>query len=108
MNHIENALITAGGDVVHHFCGGVYAKETHIPAGTVLGQHAHEFDHMSILASGRALVTIGEQSMPVHAPCALRVAAGKRHSVEAVTDVVWYCIWPEDAPDLKGDGHALG
>lgn len=103
MNQIENALITVGGDVVHHFCGGVYAKETHIPAGTTLGQHAHAFDHMSILASGKALVTIGQQIVPLHAPCALRVEAGKTHSVEAVTDVVWFCIWPENAPDLKGD-----
>ena len=46
----------AGGKIEHHFGGGVYAKETIIPAGVMLQQHAHTYDHLSILASGKASV----------------------------------------------------
>ena len=39
-------------EIQHHFGGGVYAKETFIPAGKWLVQHIHKFDHLSVLAQG--------------------------------------------------------
>lgn len=103
MNVIENALISVGGDVVHHFCGGVYAKETHIPAGTELGQHAHAWDHLSILAQGSVAVRKGIGVARFDAPAVIQIVAGVEHSVLALTDAVWLCVWREDAPDLKGE-----
>lgn len=104
MNQIENALITVGGDVVHHFVGGVYAKETHIPAGTQLGQHKHDHDHLSILAKGTVVVGVNGQAGTFSAPCAIRIAAGTEHHVLALTDAVWFCIWPEALKE-SGGGH---
>ena len=76
----------------HYFSSGVYAKETRISAGQVLVQHAHKYDHISILAEGQVeLLVDGEKSI-VHAPALLTIEANKHHGVKALTDVVWYCI----------------
>ena len=63
-------------------------KETLIPAGFKLTQHKHKFDHLSLLARGRALVN-GDA---YYGPVALVIAAGVEHEVVALTDCVWYCI----------------
>ena len=83
----------------HHFGAGVYAKETLIPAGHVLVQHKHKFDHLSILASGSIeLMTDGERKI-VHAPACLTIEANKHHGVKSITDVVWYCIHATECTD---------
>ena len=85
--------------IYHHFSAGVYAKETRIPAGQVLVQHKHNFDHLSILASGSIeLVVDGEKSV-IHAPACLTIAANKHHGVKSLTDVVWYCVHATDCTD---------
>ena len=85
--------------IKHHFSAGVYAKETHIPAGHVLVQHKHKFDHLSILASGSIeLMVDGERSV-VHAPACLTIAANKHHGVKSLTDVVWYCVHATECVD---------
>ena len=95
-------------DLQHHFGGGVYAKETHIPAGVMLSQHIHPFDHLSILASGRAVVQDGEISQEVAGPACLTIRAGVSHSVTAVTDVVWFCVHATDDTDPQTvDGSIL-
>ena len=84
----------------HHFSAGVYAKETLIPAGHVLVQHKHKFDHLSILASGSIeLMTDGERKI-VHAPACLTIEANKHHGVKSITDVVWYCIHATECTDI--------
>ena len=83
----------------HHFSAGVYAKETLIPAGHVLVQHKHKFDHLSILASGSIeLMTDGERKI-VHAPACLTIEANKHHGVKSLTDVVWYCVHATECTD---------
>ena len=57
----------------HHFSAGVYAKETRIPAGYVLVQHKHKFDHLSILASGSIELMVDGVRSEVHAPACLTI-----------------------------------
>jgi quercetin dioxygenase-like cupin family protein len=83
----------------HHFSAGVYAKETRIPAGYVLVQHAHKHDHLSILASGSVELAVDGVKSIVHAPACLTIAAGKHHGIKSITDVVWYCIHATDCTD---------
>jgi len=88
-------------EINHHFGGGVYAKETIIPAGSMLVQHTHKHDHLSVLAKGSIeLVVDGEKSV-IHAPVCLTIAAGKHHGVKSLTDVVWYCIHATDCTDTE-------
>jgi len=83
----------------HHFSAGVYAKETRIPAGYVLVQHAHKHDHLSILASGSVELSVDGEKSVVYAPACLTIAAGKHHGIKSITDVVWYCVHATDCTD---------
>ncbi len=86
-------------EVRHHFGGGVYAKETLIPADKWLVQHMHKFDHLSVLAQGSIELIVDGQKSVVHAPACLTLEAGKHHGVRSLTDVVWYCIHATDCTD---------
>lgn len=85
--------------IEHHFLGGVYAKETHLPAGSVGVQHAHEYDHCSILSSGSAMVGDGVEFRTYSAPAHIVIKAGVQHEVRALTDCVWWCIHATDETD---------
>lgn len=97
-----------GVAVVHHFVGGLYCKETRIPAGVKLSQHVHAFDHLSALAQGRVRLTVDGQSSEISAPAFLTIAAGKVHEVEALTDTVWGCLHATDCTDPEQvDQHLI-
>ncbi len=99
----------AGVDLKHHFSSGVYAKETRIPAGLRLKQHAHPFDHMSILASGTVRVRADGWVESFRGPAVLEMKAGVVHEVEAVTDATWFCLHATDETDPdKVDQRILG
>lgn len=83
----------------HHFGGGVYAKETRISAGLILVQHKHDYDHLSVLASGTVEMLVDGVRSKVTGPACLTIEAGKHHGVKALTDVVWYCIHATDCTD---------
>jgi mannose-6-phosphate isomerase-like protein (cupin superfamily) len=83
----------------HHFGGGVYAKETFIPAGKWLVQHTHKFDHLSVLAQGSIELIVDGTVSVVHAPTCLTIQANKHHGVRSLTDVVWYCIHATNCAD---------
>ena len=85
--------------IQHYFSSGVYAKETRIPAGFVLVQHAHKHNHLSILASGSVELVVDGVKSVVHAPSCLTIAAGKHHGIKSLTDVVWYCVHATDCTD---------
>ena len=85
--------------IQHHFSSGVYAKETRIPAGFVLVQHAHKHDHLSILASGSVELVVDGVKSVVNAPSCLTIAAEKHHGIKSLTDVVWYCVHATDCTD---------
>ena len=90
---LESALIE------HHLAGGVYIKATRIPAGMVLVQHKHLYDHLSILASGSILIDVnGEQSVLL-APQVLTIKAGAHHGIKALEDTIWYCVHASDVAD---------
>ena len=95
----EQVMQHLGIGIHHIFGGGVYAKETRIPAGQVLVQHKHKYDHLSILASGSIILDVEGVQVPITGPHCLTVEAGKHHGVKALTDVVWYCLHASDVAD---------
>ena len=46
--------------IQHHFSDGIYAKKMEIPKDHYVVSHKHTYDHLSILASGRVLVEVGD------------------------------------------------
>lgn len=92
-------LDEAGVGIAHHFVGGLYAKETHIPAGIKLTQHSHTFDHLSALMKGSVMVEVNGRGEVHVAPKLLTIKAGQAHEVTAITDVVWACLHATDETD---------
>jgi len=78
--------------ITHFFSSGVYAKETRIPAGHVLVQHAHKHDHLSILAQGSVEVLVDGEKQVLHAPACVTIEANRHHGVKSLTDAIWYCV----------------
>lgn len=99
MTITDEQLRCAGVGISHHFGGGVYAKETAIPAGASLQQHAHPFEHLSWLSSGTVMVEVEDEGEIVTGPRMLTIAAGKRHRVTALTDALWLCIHATEETD---------
>lgn len=108
MKHLTDAdLAQAGVGVAHHFGGKAYIKETDIPAGASLTQHAHAHDHLAYLVSGTALVQRGDEVATVQAPACMRFDAGILHGVTAITPVRWLCVWGTDCVDADEVDQAV-
>jgi len=85
-------VFDSGGEIKHHFSDGLYAKEFFIPAGYIVGQHEHNYSHLSILAKGRVLVKTDEETKEIVGPAALDMPAKTIHLIKALEDSVWFCI----------------
>lgn len=95
--------------IVHHFSDGLYARQMILPAGHFAVTHAHEYDHLSILASGRVTVEIDDDIGEFVAPACINIAAGKHHRIVALEDAVWFCIHATDETDAdKIDDVLIG
>lgn len=94
-------------NVEHHFGGGVYAKETRLPAGYSMGKHVHQHDHLSMLGSGFALLTVDGVSREIRGPACITVEAGKVHEVKALTAITWFCIHATDETEPGKIDEAL-
>jgi quercetin dioxygenase-like cupin family protein len=79
---------------VHYIAGGVYAKMLAMKnAGDYVISHEHNYDHLSILATGQVCVTVDDVATVYTAPTAVTVKAGAAHKILALTpNVLWYCI----------------
>ena len=93
-----------GGDAES---GNVFAVETFAPAGMMLESHVHAHSHMSVLALGEADVTIAGVTSRHVGPCVLIVPSNTAHSVRAVTDVAWYCLWAGDIAPREQAAESL-
>ena len=83
----------------HHFAKGIYAKESFIPADSMVMQHNHTYDHISILAVGSVELVVDHMKTVIHAPACLTIEAKKHHGIKALTDTLWYCIHASECTD---------
>ena len=98
-------------DIQHHFGGGVYAKQATFRPGLILSQHIHSHDHLSILAYGSVVLQVDGVNQILTAepmkPICLCIKAGKKHKVESLTEVVWFCIHATEETDPEKVDHVL-
>lgn len=85
----------------HHFSDGLYAKQMVIPAGHVVGSHAHGYSHLSVLAVGDVSVEADGVLTEMSGPCCIEIKAGVVHRVFAKTDAVWFCIHATEETDVN-------
>jgi len=86
--------------VKHHFIDGVYMRELHIPAGTLLTGKIHNKENFSILASGTLRITNGTDSMIISAPHVMSDKPGIKRMGYAETDVVFINVIKTDLTDI--------
>lgn len=75
--------------------GEVFVVETLAEAGMVLESHKHEHAHLSVLVSGTADVTVDGKTERMTGYRLVAIPANTVHKVQAVTDVVWLCLWAD-------------
>jgi quercetin dioxygenase-like cupin family protein len=70
-------------------------------AHTVIGQHVHVHDHITLVSSGSVCVWQDHQEpTEFHAPAIITIPAGSRHKFQALTDDVVLCC----LHNLRGTG----
>jgi len=87
--------------IQHFFSGGTYAKRMIFPKGCIIPSHKHVFDHISILAQGKAIVTVGEESNTYEAPTVIEIKKNEVHTVTALEECHWYCIHATEITNPK-------
>ena len=76
--------------------GKVFVVETKIDAGYFVGSHKHSHAHTSVLVSGTADVTIDDVTTRLTGYQIVTIPKDTTHTVTAITDVVWLCLWADD------------
>lgn len=87
-------------EVKHHFSKGVYARELHIPAGTVLTGDIHKYENLNILSCGEMSVLIDGRIQTVCAPFTVVSPPGTKRVAYAHTDCIWTTIHGTDKTDV--------
>ena len=83
----------------HHFSAGVYVREMTLDQDHEVDTHEHNYDHFGILGSGSVVMCLDGEMSVHHGPCVIEIAAGKKHSIRALTDIVWFCVHATDVAD---------
>ena len=78
--------------IKHNFSDGLYAKEMILPEGYIAYSHSHTYAHLSILAKGRVIVKTDDYNREYLAPACINIEANTYHQIEALEDVVWFCV----------------
>lgn len=78
--------------VVDHFSYGVYARELHIPAGTLLTGEIHRLENLNILSKGRISVLTEDGVKEVEAPFTVVSPPGTKRIAYAHTDCIWTTV----------------
>lgn len=90
-------------EVEHFFPPGICLKLTRMQAGEELTQHAHKYDHCSVMTYGMVMVsTDGGTMWETYSDKAhLVLKAGVPHIVRAILDSGWYCIHATEETDAE-------
>ena len=97
----------------------LFTRQMHfLKSGDVEYGHTHDFDHLTLLASGKLQVTVDGKATDFIAPQMIYIAKDKIHELVALEDnTVAYCIHAlrfgenvEDIidPEMVPEGVALG
>lgn len=94
---------------------GIFIKLMHFrKKGWIAQTHVHNYDHQTLLSSGRLRVTVGDDVAEYQAPTIIVIQQGAPHLLEALEDdTVATCIHQirEDASIVEGiandDLHSL-
>jgi hypothetical protein len=102
-DRIEAELIDAPqGDapVIHHFGPGVYVREVHLPAFSLVVGHHHRAPHLNIFLRGSLALLDDDGSVKVlHAPYLYTSGPGRKVAF-TLSDCVWQNVVATDETDI--------
>ena len=76
--------------------GKVFVVETKVDAGYMIESHKHRHAHTSVLVSGSAEVTVDGVTKRYDGYNIITIPRDTTHTIVAVTDVIWLCLWADD------------
>jgi quercetin dioxygenase-like cupin family protein len=71
-----------------------------LPKGYIAYSHSHVYSHLSILAKGRVIVKTDDYNQEYSAPACINIEANTYHQIEALDDVVWFCVHATEETDI--------
>ena len=86
--------------LTHYFTPGVYCREIFMPAGSMVIGHKHKTEHMNIVLSGLANVSINGIVQEIKAPFSFKSGVGDRKVLMILEDMRWMTVHPTDETDL--------
>lgn len=88
--------------IEHHFSDGLYAKQMFLPKESLVCQHQHTYDHLSILAQGKVKVLFDNDVVETYtAPACINIVKDLNHTILALEDSVWFCIHQTEETDVN-------
>ena len=90
-------------DVVHHFAPGLYARECHLNAGSIVVGKIHKHAHINTISKGkvRVFTEFDDEVLEYEAPCTFTSIPGSKRAVYAIEDTIWTTYHPTDKTDLE-------
>ncbi len=85
----------------HHFAGGIYCRELHMPAGSVAVGKVHKTDHFFMVVQGMMRITTQDGVRDVTGPEVIVGPIGTKRVVLALTDSICMNIHKTASTDLN-------
>ena len=93
----------------HIFGGGVYIRDQSVRLGHKISKHTHDYDHLSILMAGKALLEVeGQEPVTLTAGDIITVLAGKKHEITPLEgNIRWLCLHKHEDDSIASIGEVL-
>lgn len=85
--------------VLNHFGPGLYIREAHMPAGTIVMGHHHKKETMNVLLKGSLMVWVDGKLVTMTAPETFVSQPGRKMAY-IIDDVIWQNVYATDETDL--------
>lgn len=85
----------------HHFTDGLYTRETHMPAGSIVVGKKHRYRVTNIMVKGHVSIINGDEVAEYKAPCIFESEAGVSKVAYFHEDSVWLNCHPTEETDLE-------
>ena len=85
--------------VLHKFENGMYIRELHMKAGTLIVGLHHNFDHINNFVKGKVIVFVNGDQLKMTAPKTFIGKAGRKVAY-VVEDTIWQNIYITDIQDI--------
>ena len=87
--------------IYHRFGPGIYIREMHAAAGTLIVGHIQKEDHSNLLLKGKVtMINEDESTYELEAPAFIVGKAGSRKIAHVTEDMVWQNIYSTDETDV--------